>query len=140
MVTTTQDRPGEVCHIMGFNPVHKPVMVTTRNKPYRCRPTRNLLSIPFTNRSWLQPSRGSLRQRHAPLPFNPVHKPVMVTTDGWKAHLYNADGTFQSRSQTGHGYNTSCILLFKRATISVTPLFSIPFTNRSWLQHREDLM
>ena len=104
MVTTTQDRPGEVCHIMGFNPVHKPVMVTTHLKADR------------------------IEGEYAC--FNPVHKPVMVTTFMETPSETKDLIEFQSRSQTGHGYN----LQGGHCAKDMLHYLSIPFTNRSWLQ------
>ena len=40
------------------------------------------LSIPFTNRSWLQQTQWAGHVAVLRVGFNPVHKPVMVTTQG----------------------------------------------------------
>ena len=47
----------------------------------------------------------SLSDEQVKLGFNPVHKPVMVTTDCASDVRLKASFGFQSRSQTGHGYN-----------------------------------
>ena len=78
MVTTNQRQVDRQMVKACFNPVHKPVMVTTL-MPILLENEREGVSIPFTNRSWLQQTLLTNNTTHAK--------------------------QFQSRSQTGHGYN-----------------------------------
>ena len=90
---------------VSFNPVHKPVMVTTLFVIGAASLLMVKVSIPFTNRSWLQ---------HKVL-MRLVHEFVVFQSRSQTGHGYNPEGEggrdcdrweFQSRSQTGHGYNT----------------------------------
>ena len=74
-------------------------------RTFTTRYRRSQVSIPFTNRSWLQPRTRTIIAHVTGDSFNPVHKPVMVTT----LHHF---GVIRRQPD----------------------VVSIPFTNRSWLQ------